>query len=345
LPSTITPRSPSILAVLNGHSNCERARIVLPWSILKARYGWTADWFSQEELVAQKGNGLGAYDLYVLPRLIPEQEWNNPWVEFRKMGKRFVYELDDDFTSLHEDNIVAQELLDHPEHVREHLKVVSACDAVTVSTKHLGQRVAPYNKNVHVLPNCIFPGDWEKKYPRIHRGLTVGWMGSPSHTSDLKLLVEPLRILAERHPKVKFVFGGFCLPEIREMLGDRMIEMERVPIEDYAGMVQQIDIGLAPLVDSTFNRSKSNIKFLEYAMGGAAVVASPVEPYQCINHTVTGFWARTTEDWVRHVGQLIRNQELRSQVARQARQWVLTNHNILNEAWRWGKVYEGIARR
>jgi glycosyltransferase involved in cell wall biosynthesis len=198
---------------------------------------------------------------------------------------------------------------------------------------------------VTTLPNCILETDWEKKYPRIHHGLTIGWVGSASHISDLKLLVEPLRILADKYPKVKFVFGGFCIPEIREILGDRMLEIDRVPISDYPGLVQQIDIGLAPLVDSEFNRSKSNIKFLEYSMGGAAVVASPVEPYQCINHGMTGFWARNTEDWVRYVGRLIRDQELRKRMSREAKQWTLCNHNILKEAWRWKAFYEDIVRR
>jgi glycosyltransferase involved in cell wall biosynthesis len=289
--------------------------------------------------------GIGSYDIYVMPRLIPEGNYIDDVYQLKRYGKKLVYELDDDFTSLHPDNLVAKELLENPERIEAHLDLVRHCNAVTASTKYLGNKMKLHSNNVYVLPNCIYPGEWEKRYPRIHSGLTVGWIGSPSHISDLRLLIEPLRILAAKYPKVKFVFGGFCIPEIKQVLGDQMIGLDRVPIENYPSMVQQIDIGLAPLVDSEFNHSKSNIKFLEYTMGGAAVVASPVEPYLCINHAMNGYLARTTEDWVRYVGQLIRNRDLRGRVASEAKQWVLSNHNILKEAWRWAEAYKDIYRR
>src|SRR3546814_14721972 len=47
-------------------------------------------------------------------------------------------------------------------------------------------------------------------------------------------------------------------------------------------------VGVAPLSDTTFNRSKSDIKFLELAALGIPTIASDVAPYRSIRHGETG---------------------------------------------------------
>ena len=71
------------------------------------------------------------------------------------------------------------------------------------------------------------------------------------------------------------------------------------------------DIGLCPLTDTAFNRCKSPIKWMEYAMAGAATVASPVEPYLHGPSMVPGDLLRTLRLLVEE------DAELRKTVARQ----------------------------
>ncbi|RPI72233.1 MAG: hypothetical protein EHM45_22525, partial [Desulfobacteraceae bacterium] len=50
-------------------------------------------------------------------------------------------------------------------------------------------------------------------------------------------------------------------------------------IAAYYRFLMQIDIGLIPMRDTAFNRSRSDIKFVEYAAAGAAAVIRKLDPY------------------------------------------------------------------
>ena len=54
-----------------------------------------------------------------------------------------------------------------------------------------------------------------------------------------------------------------------------------VAASEYAATLCELrlDIGIAPLADTAFNRNKSSIKYYEYGMSGAVTVASNVLPY------------------------------------------------------------------
>src|SRR3546814_8283247 len=58
-------------------------------------------------------------------------------------------------------------------------------------------------------------------------------------------------------------------------------------------------VGVAPLSDTTFNRSKSDIKFLELAALGIPTIASDVAPYRSIRHGETGLLVKEDHMWSR----------------------------------------------
>jgi hypothetical protein len=84
------------------------------------------------------------------------------------------------------------------------------------------------------------------------------------------------------------------------------------------------DIGLAPLPDDAFYRSKTNNKFREYGASGIAGIYSNNEVYShCVEHEVSGLLvANTTEGWLRALGRLIEDGPLRTRIQRQAREYV-----------------------
>jgi glycosyltransferase involved in cell wall biosynthesis len=91
---------------------------------------------------------------------------------------------------------------------------------------------------------------------------------------------------------------------------------------DWWRRVATFDIGLAPLVDNRFNRSKSFIKILEYAALGVPFIASPVGPYaDHVVDGVTGFLASTPDEWAERLDQLIRSPWLRMKIGGAARDW------------------------
>jgi glycosyltransferase involved in cell wall biosynthesis len=338
----ITNRLPRLLGVFWGKGNSERARIILPFKELRKR-GWVANW-TTHELIHQVPN-LGNYDIYIFPRLVPRPGLMDQLVPLMRQGAKFVYDIDDDLTTIHSDNECASDLRKDVDGIKRHLDAIRRCNAVTTSTKYLGRKLKGLNPDVSVLENCISVEDWQNISKTEHKPLTIGWLGSPSHRSDLLLLVEPWKIIAEKYPNVRFILGGYSIPELVDALGDKISLLPKVNIDEYPKLVSTIDIGMAPLVESEFNKSKSAIKFLEYSALGIPCVASPVEPYKCINHTVTGFLATETKDWIRFIGQLIRDPLLRRKMGENAKKWVLTNRNIHEEVRHWESTYLNIYRR
>ena len=91
----------------------------------------------------------------------------------------------------------------------------------------------------------------------------------------------------------------------------------------YAGFVQWIiragswDIGLAPLVDSPFNASKSPIKTLDYAALGLATLASDVPSYRGSVADGHGgmLTSNTTTAWYEALSRLVRDHALRRRLS------------------------------
>jgi glycosyltransferase involved in cell wall biosynthesis len=93
-----------------------------------------------------------------------------------------------------------------------------------------------------------------------------------------------------------------------------------VPIDRLLDVERQFDVGLAPLLDTAFNRSRSNVKLKEYAAAGAAWLASPVGPYVDMGEREGG---RLVDDgaWFEAIEALALDGGLRSQLVLRGREW------------------------
>ncbi len=81
--------------------------------------------------------------------------------------------------------------------------------------------------------------------------------------------------LIERHPDLHVVTIGIDLDLQHE-------RCERRPISQYPDLSSHIadfDIGIAPIADIPFNRTRSRVKVKEYAGAGVPWLASPIGPY------------------------------------------------------------------
>ncbi len=88
------------------------------------------------------------------------------------------------------------------------------------------------------------------------------------------------------------------------------------------------DIGLAPLPDDIFYRSKTNNKFREYGASGIAGIYSQNDVYSdCVRHEVTGLLvANDASAWYDAMERLIEDESLRMRIRRQARQYVAEHY-------------------
>lgn len=237
---------------------------------------------------------------------------------------------------------------------QERMGILAAClieaDLVTVTTPELKEIITGHlksagkkNPQVEVLPNCVAlehydPVELKKDDIRIM------WSGGHGHRHDLREVVKPLQKILKDNKNVKVVFAGNSWPEIEKDLGKENIIVNKAwtgfDAHPYRLKLLGADIAIAPLADVPFNHAKSEIKYTEASALQIPTVASPTVYSKVIKHGKTGFVAKTEEEWVGALSQLVENEGLRKKIGRSARDWVKENRDANKTAIKWANVYE-----
>lgn len=323
-----------IVYVIEGQGACAWYRCVVPGKALIS-LGHHVEFHTQPPESA-----VATADIVVLQRpSFPLHHRIAEWLQERPAF--LVTEIDDDFWRLHPSNPATRFW-----HRGGALDVLEAClrlsDLVTVTTPELQSTVTRFNKNVKVLPNMLPASEWpcDPKVLPDGDAVAVGWAGTATHMIDLRLLNGVVSEILERHPRVEFLFAG--MPELPFRPHERIRTLPPVPIDQYAQLVSEFDIGLAPVHDSAFNRCKSDLKFVEYAMAGIPAIMSRTDTYMhTVRHGETGFLARNTKDWLKYLTRLITDPQERVRVAGGARAYAETR-TIERRVGLWDEVYRDL---
>jgi glycosyltransferase involved in cell wall biosynthesis len=224
-----------------------------------------------------------------------------------------------------------------------------AADAIIVSTDPLAavmRGLAP-RVPVFVVPNCIDLEFWEPAYQaRIQaagRPVTIGWMASGSHVVDAPLVRDALQKVMARHNDLRLHFIGWIGFEEMGMkeYADRIRVDPWIELSELPTAMQGFDIGICPLADNVFNRSKSGLKALQYWALGIPVLASDVPAYQgLVRDGENGFFCRTAEDWEARLEALVTDANLRRSMGEQGRNYARQQWDVRVRAEDWVKTYE-----
>lgn len=272
-------------------------------------------------------------------------------------GKPFFIETDDNYLDVPPWNEGFNAYGPGGYHRKMAIESMGNADGLILSTPHLLKTYTsdpfPFNPNAYVVENSLdFKGDsafvgWDKVSVRKHRGVRIGWIGGRSHFNDLMLVAPVLRVLLEKYRnKVTLVLVNSALRTSCELLGIKypfeglpnVTEAERsVDINRYAPFAASFgfDIGIAPLLDCNFNRSKSNLRWLEYSAMRVPCVASDLNHFkETIQHGKDGFVVKNNDldEWLMYLEKLILDENLRSSVGQAAYKRVKQDFNVKNNA-------------
>ncbi len=265
------------------------------------------------------------------------------WRRFSTPTCRTVYENDDDIWNIGVDNPAYEGYAEGNAAREVVLRLISTSNLATVSSPYLGDMVrelAPYT-NVAVLPNYIpeyvlnMKHDDRKGRPRI------GWMGGASHARDIHLVASSVRRFIKRFPDWDLVINGTDYRSAFKVPGAYHVPWIHVCDDpDMFYRMIDFDIGICPLLDTQFARSKTHIKALEYMARGIPVIASDVEPYRrFIDHGVNGFLVKREHEWLKYLSELAGDTELRvnMQAAAKAK---AREHTIEGHYMEWVNAYK-----
>lgn len=146
----------------------------------------------------------------------------------------------------------------------------------------------------------------------------VGWVGSP--TTEKYLLTIENVIKTILNDKSKFIIIGAKLPATFE---GYPVESKTWSLKDEVSLIQSLDIGIMPLVDTPFERGKCGYKLIQYMACGLPVVASPIGINQkIVRHGENGFLAGNEREWIEAITKLQKNPILRKEMGSKGREMV-----------------------
>jgi len=258
--------------------------------------------------------GLHDYDAVILQKQLadwPEGAYLEKMITRR--NPRVVLDLDDaEFTDpTNRECAKAKESTKH---------VAAQAMAVVVCNQYLANAVAPSARAIFKIPTTV---DERRFIPRVRpsgEAVTIGWTGSASTVNYLRLVLPALEAVIERT-------GASLLIISDQTRIDWLAHIPRVKFLkwnaiDEVAQLHEIDVGIMPLPDDPWTRGKCAFKIIQYMAVGIPTVASPVG-MNCdvIQDGLTGYFARTNEEWIESLENLVRSATLRNEMGGAARQY------------------------
>lgn len=277
--------------------------------------------------------------------------------EYKKRGKKVVYDLDDDLFSINPDNPSVVDVK-RKGNIKQTTELLKVADVVTTTTEVLKKRFQKFNENVAVCPNALDFSKFTKRKGGDTK-LRIGYTGASSHWGDLSLVMDVLLELEKKYD-FEFILQGMCgnpieaevynyqmiyrqglepekkyfheaifktYDKYRNLKRDNRAHIPFYPPEMYPSVLGQanLDIGICPLKDNIFNQAKSCIKFYEYATTGTVTLASNVLPY----NKEVGYCAKNKfRDWYRKLEKLIVDKKFREELLKKQQRFVQENRDI-----------------
>jgi tetratricopeptide (TPR) repeat protein len=197
-------------------------------------------------------------------------------------------------------------------------------DGVQFATRTLEAQFSALNPRRAVFPSQL----WDAPPPLPLRRLdqvVIGWGGPRAHRNDLRSVIPALQGIMDRHPEVVFSVMGD--PAVQPLLA--ALPAERVSfspwgtLRDYYRFLERIDIGLAPLSGSPYDRCRSDIRFVEYAAHGVLAICAEVDPFRdVVRPGQTGYLYRDAAELETVLERALAEGEVRAAIPARAARYV-----------------------
>ena len=289
------------------------------------------------------------FDVIVIQRVNP---YSTPIIKKAKQhGIKLVYEADDDFLDINPFNPSFNYIHGNLVNIK---KLVGAADKIVVSTPELKKRFDKLNlaSDVEIIRNYYLDNVLPLK-PFSYTGdsyVKIGYFGTMTHNNDLELIHNVILrlkdIFSKKAIQVDFEVIGASIDENIDWFGVKKLPyypMSMATFMKWIANEAKWDIGIIPLVNTEFNKCKSELKYIEFTALGVPVVASDVDIYKnTIEDGVTGFLANNEDEWVDKLSILIENPTLRNGMLNNARADILKNYDLRDRAKQWDEIFKSL---
>ena len=261
----------------------------------------------------------------------------------REENKPVYFDIDDlVFDTLYTDQLSYTQGLSEKEKgnydagVKNYGKMLAACDGAITSTNQLKEELLKYkdsvllNRNLASSELIAVSSQFLKEDFGSDDRIKIGYFsGSISHNENFELIKPAIKEVLDHYSSVELhIVGHLDIPQDMKQYTQRIVVHEYVDWKALPQLISQVDINLAPLVDSVFNRAKSEIKWIEAALVKVPTIASHIGSFEdMMIDGQTGLLAKDSE-WKEKLESLILSADLRRELAENAYDFVLENCSL-----------------
>jgi glycosyltransferase involved in cell wall biosynthesis len=243
------------------------------------------------------------------------------WFEkiLKLIGKPYVVDYDD---AIFHDYDLSKNFLVKNLLVNKISDVMKNAESVIVGNQYL----ANYAKNakstsINIVPTVVDPKRYNYKKKDLNKSLVIGWIGSRSTQKYLLSIYEALLAVYNSH-KTRLLLVG-ATQEISNKLQGLKFDIVPWSKDNESELIQQMDIGIMPLIDGPWERGKCGYKLIQYMACSIPVIASSVGAnIDIVKKSDSGFLAENIQAWQNSLIQLLDNPEERQKFGKLGRKAV-----------------------
>lgn len=216
-------------------------------------------------------------------------------------------------------------------------KTLKLCEGAITTTEAMAAELKKFVPEVYINRNLasdrmvqLSEEAYEmKQIAEPHSTIDIGYFsGNITHNQDFEMILPAIIKLMENYANVRLcLVGEITLPGELKQFEERVVINKRVNWEQLPELIASVDINIAPLVDTLFNRAKSENKWVEAALVRVPTVASDTGAFaRMIQDGKTGILCENTESaWFVGMESLVKDINYRKQIAQNAYQYVIEN--------------------
>lgn len=303
--------------------------------------GFSCDWIFYEGVSKEM---VKYYRTIVFYRCPYTHEVGEMIAEAKKHNKVTFFDIDDlvideKYTSQikYLENLTKEQYAEYIDGVNRMQKTLRLCDHAITSTEALKEELKDYiqgevfvNRNVASQEMVKYSQVAIKEHKQEEKDKVVlGYFsGSITHNDDFNMILPVVKDILLRYKNVYLVVVGLLdIPEELECVKEQILCKEFVDWRKLPYLIRDVDINICPLIDTVFNRAKSENKWVEASLVQVPTIASNVGALKdCITDEVNGVLCSDLNEWKEKLENLINNPEFRKKIAMTAYHHVMKNN-------------------
>lgn len=299
------------------------------------------------------------------------------YFECKKQHIPIIFDIDDDLLNIESTHVDYNEY----NKIQDILKfILINSDIITVPNNILKKQISKLDKNItiKIIPNTLvklwdFPKKQQlQKNLSLKNTVKIGYFGGNSHKDDLKIIEKPMKNVRNHFINKNIIFevigitndnpkwitkinipnNYYSNPTLSNKIKNNVSKILRkvnlydrgLPFCSFVNWIKNEidwDIAVAPLEDTNINRSKSNLKYLEYTAMNIPGIYSNIGPYTEISEKNTGIVVNNnTEEWETALINLIENDMLYETILKNAHENIKKNYLVKNSSKIWKETLD-----